>query len=183
MVTREPTINLSLEELSSEVALLLEEYSLLGAQQDHRVSASPDVRTIRYYTTLGLLDRPSMEGRQARYGRRHLLQLLAIKALQGISLPLSQVQARLYGRSDEELEHLLANLAVSQQRKSHTQEMLKPITWKEIVIEPGLKIMVQEGWSPGSVTDITDKVSAVLLALNQTPPRSDGGKEDDQPDK
>src|SRR5438552_3672254 len=98
----------TLEELSNEVARRLAELGLLEAQADGRVSAVPDARTVRYYTTLGVLDRPAIAGRQARYGRRHLLQLLAIKALQGASLPLGEIQARLYGRSEAELEATIA---------------------------------------------------------------------------
>ncbi|HWT85302.1 MAG TPA: MerR family transcriptional regulator, partial [Myxococcales bacterium] len=71
-----------LDELSTRVAGELAERGLHGAAADGRVSAAPDSRTVRYYTTLGLLDRPTIEARQARYGERHLLQLLAIKALQ-----------------------------------------------------------------------------------------------------
>src|SRR5437762_5194630 len=104
-------ISLSLPELSSEVATALSRLGLLGAAPDARVSAAPDARTVRYYTTLGLLDRPRIEGRQARYGERHLLQLLAIKALQAVDLPLAEIQQRLYGRSDAELKALVDSLA------------------------------------------------------------------------
>lgn len=69
-----------------------------------RVKAVPDRRTIRYYTTLGLLDRPAaMRGRTAYYGKRHLLQLVAIKRLQARGLSLTQVQERLAGLSDKAL--------------------------------------------------------------------------------
>lgn len=70
-----------------------------------RVRAVPDARTIRYYTTLGLLDRPaSFKGRTAYYGRRHLLQLVAIKRLQAEGRSLAEVQARLAGLDDAGLE-------------------------------------------------------------------------------
>src|SRR5256885_15960856 len=102
---------LSLDELSSEVAIQLAELGLLGAAADARVSAAPDARTVRYYTTLGLLDRPRIENRQARYGERHVLQLLAIKALQAFDLPLAGIQQRLYARSDAELAQLVGALS------------------------------------------------------------------------
>src|SRR5437763_8613572 len=95
-----------LDELSDRVAGELAERGLLGAAADARVSAAPDARTVRYYTTLGLRDRRRIEGRQARYGERHLLQLRAIKALQAVDLPLAEIQQRLYGRSDAELKAL-----------------------------------------------------------------------------
>src|SRR4051794_17415367 len=129
---------MSLEQLSAEVAERLARHRLLETQPDGRVSAAPDARTIRYYSTLGLLDRPKLEGRQARYGHRHLLQLLAIKALQGAALPLSEIQSRLYGRSDEELTALWQSvIAVRPARKAAP----KPILWRELMNEPGLKLL------------------------------------------
>lgn len=72
-----------------------------------RVRDRPDPRTIRYYTTLGLLDRPAaFRGRTALYGRRHLLQLVAIKRLQAEGLSLRTVQERMLGLSDRRLEEL-----------------------------------------------------------------------------
>src|SRR5437016_14312387 len=106
-----------LDELSDRVAHELGERGLLGAAADGRVSAAPDARTVRYYTTLGLLDRPRIEGRQARYGERHVLQLLAIKALQTFDLPLAEIQQRLYGRSDAELKALVDSLAAEARAK------------------------------------------------------------------
>ena len=72
-----------------------------------RVRDVPDLRTIRYYTTLGLLDRPAaMRGRTALYGARHLLQLVAIKRLQARGLSLAAVQERVVGLSDAALRRL-----------------------------------------------------------------------------
>lgn len=78
-------------------------------QPNGQVSAVPDGRTLRYYGTLGLLDRPvEVRGRRAYYGPRHLLQAVAVKALQAEGLPLQEIQHRLAGRSDEELRQLSA---------------------------------------------------------------------------
>jgi DNA-binding transcriptional MerR regulator len=74
------------------------------ATRNGQVRDRPDVRTIRYYSTLGLLDRPTeMTGRTARYGDRHLLQVLAVKALQARGVSLADVQRRLVGASEPEL--------------------------------------------------------------------------------
>lgn len=160
-------INLSLEELAGEVALTLEHYHLLGSVADSRVSPIPDARTIRYYTTLGLLDRPWIEGRQARYGKRHLLQILAIKALQARGLPLAEVQSRLYGLSDEQLEALLGRLAVVEETANARAP--HPIIWREIVIEPGCKLMVEEDWIPAATSDEMEKrIREALKALAAT---------------
>ena len=76
-------------------------------QPSGRVRDVPDLRTIRYYTTLGLLDRPlAMKGRTAYYGWRHVWQLLAIKQLQAHGLALVEIQTRLAGADDRTLKKL-----------------------------------------------------------------------------
>jgi DNA-binding transcriptional MerR regulator len=81
-------------------------------QASGRVRDVPDRRTIRYYTTLGLIDRPAaMRGRTALYGLRHVLQLTALKRLQSQGLSLAEVQERLVGRTDAALRELARMLA------------------------------------------------------------------------
>lgn len=80
-----------------------------GGQDSGRIREVPDVRTIRYYTTLGLLDRPlEMRGRTAYYGKRHLLQLVAVKRLQAQGLSLVEVQQKLVGASERRLAQVAA---------------------------------------------------------------------------
>jgi DNA-binding transcriptional MerR regulator len=95
----------TLGELTARVAAAL----AVGyrGQSSGRVRDLPDQRAVRWYTTLGLVDRPSaMRGRTALYGRRHLLQLVAIKRLQAAGRSLAEVQQELAAASDERLEHL-----------------------------------------------------------------------------
>jgi DNA-binding transcriptional MerR regulator len=74
------------------------------AARNGQVRDRPDVRTIRYYGTLGLIDPPAeMTGRTALYGVRHLLQVLAVKAVQARGDSLADAQRTLVGASDEEL--------------------------------------------------------------------------------
>lgn len=84
--------------------------SRLGWEEgdSRRVTWSPTPRLIRYYTTLGLLDRPAgFQGRTALYGPRHLLQVLAVKRLQLDGKTLDEIQPLLLGRTDEGLAALL----------------------------------------------------------------------------
>ncbi|MDQ1427706.1 MAG: hypothetical protein QOK39_1182 [Acidimicrobiaceae bacterium] len=70
----------------------------LDRQDNGQVSAFPDRRTLRYYTTIGLMDRPdTVRHRQAIYGERHVTQAVAVKRLQASGLPLAAIQARLAG--------------------------------------------------------------------------------------
>jgi DNA-binding transcriptional MerR regulator len=73
-------------------------------QPSGRVRHLPDQRAIRWYTTIGLVDRPAAtRGRTAMYGPRHLLQLVAIKRLQAQGLSLVAIQAELAGATDTQL--------------------------------------------------------------------------------
>lgn len=95
----------TLSELVAEVAAqLARNYEASGNGQ---VRAVPDERAIRYYTNLGLVDRPAaMRGRTALYGRRHLAQLVAIKRLQSLDKPLSEIQKLLPTLDDETLSRI-----------------------------------------------------------------------------
>lgn len=78
--------------------------SAYDGQRSGQVRDFPDKRTIRYYTTLGLIDRPAeIRGRTAFYGRRHVLQLVAIKRLQARRLSLGEIQRALIGVDNDVL--------------------------------------------------------------------------------
>jgi DNA-binding transcriptional MerR regulator len=153
----------TLDELANEVQTMLGEKGLLEAQADGRISSAPDPRTVRYYTTLGLLDRPEIVEREARYARRHVLQLCAIKAMQAAGSPLAEIQTRLYSKTDSELEALIAS--VSKTRRQQPMQV-RALNWREVTIEPGLKILVEQGWTPRmSEAALEDRIRAVLAAL------------------
>jgi DNA-binding transcriptional MerR regulator len=81
----------TLPELVSEVAARI---AALPPPKNGQVRAVPDDRTVRYYGTIGLLDRPlAMRGRTALYGRKHLAQVVAIKRLQHAEKSLADIQA------------------------------------------------------------------------------------------
>ncbi|MEV0344457.1 helix-turn-helix domain-containing protein [Nonomuraea sp. NPDC050680] len=70
-----------------------------------RVRDVPGERLIRWYTTIGLVDPPlTRRGRIAQYGRRHLLQLVAIKRLQAAGRSIAEIQTALTGATDTTLE-------------------------------------------------------------------------------
>jgi len=95
----------TLRELTAEVAAqLARNYQ---ATDNRQVRAIPDERSVRYYTTLGLVDRPAaMRGRTALYGRRHLAQLVAIKRLQSLGKPLGEIQQLLPALDDATLSRV-----------------------------------------------------------------------------
>jgi hypothetical protein len=80
----------TLQELVAEVATRI---AALPEPRNGQVRAIPDERTVRYYGTIGLLDRPNvMRGRTALYGRKHVAQVVAIKRLQALGRSLSEIQ-------------------------------------------------------------------------------------------
>ena len=84
-------IEWTLTELVAEAARSI---ATLPPPKNGQVRAVPDERTVRYYGTLGLLDRPlAMRGRTAIYGKRHLAQVVAIKRLQSAGKSLAEIQA------------------------------------------------------------------------------------------
>jgi DNA-binding transcriptional MerR regulator len=98
----------TLDELIAEVAARLATAGV--AQGSARVREAPDRRTVRYYTSLGLLDGPrEFRGNVGLYGERQLWQLMAIKALQARGEPLASIQARLLGLSTARLRSLVGS--------------------------------------------------------------------------
>ncbi|WP_344617055.1 MerR family transcriptional regulator [Dactylosporangium salmoneum] len=88
--------------LIGKVAATLDLTAYAGAPNG-RVREVPDARAVRWYSTIGLVDRPVMQGRTALYGPRHLAQLVAIKRLQSQGHKLADIQVELAGVPDDAL--------------------------------------------------------------------------------
>lgn len=96
----------TLDELVARVPVALGAAGYSGAPNG-RVREVPDRRAIRWYTTIGLLDRPgAMRGRTALYGPRHLAQLVAIKRRQAQGRSLAEIQEELVGVTDPALREI-----------------------------------------------------------------------------
>lgn len=96
------------EQLVQRVAAALAGPAYPGAPNG-RVRDVPDRRTVRWYTTIGLVDRPAaMRGRTALYGTRHLLQIVAIKRRQAQGRSIAEIQAELIGATDATLRRVAA---------------------------------------------------------------------------
>lgn len=109
----------SLEELSC-ACRILSHHLQLHSDDNRRVQWDLQPRVIRYYTTLGLLDRAcEKRGKVAYYGARHLYQLLVIKRLQSQGRSLAEIQALMLGATDESL----------------LDQLELPVGWLELVEE------------------------------------------------
>lgn len=97
----------TIDELVSRVAAALGD-GYPGAPNG-RVRDVPDARAVRWYATIGLVDKPAaMRGRTALYGERHLLQLVAVKRRQAGGRSIAEIQAELAGASDATLRAIAA---------------------------------------------------------------------------
>ena len=101
--------------LKKMISILKELLPVIAPEQSrYLVTTVPTERTIRFYTTKGLVDNPlGREGQLALYGYRHLLQVLAVKYLQSHYLPLRKIQSIVGKASNRELEQLLPEIAPS----------------------------------------------------------------------
>jgi DNA-binding transcriptional MerR regulator len=91
-------------------------------------------RTVRYYIQLGLVDRPDGANRGARYGPRHLEQLLTIRKWQSAGLSLERI--------GELLKSPDADLPPLPRRGAGTVEV-----WSHLVVAPGVELQVEPGLS------------------------------------
>ncbi|MFF4614451.1 MerR family transcriptional regulator [Nonomuraea jabiensis] len=98
-------IGWTIGELAERAALALRASSDGAPALNGRVRDVPGERLIRWYTTIGLVDPPlTRRGRVAQYGRRHLLQLVAVKRLQAAGHSIAEIQTALAGATDRMLE-------------------------------------------------------------------------------
>lgn len=107
-------------------------------------------RTVRYYVQMGLVDRPQGETRAARYGGRHLEQLLLIKkwSMAGVSL--------------ERIRELLQGAAAP----------VPPRPWvagavevrSHVTVAPGLEVVIEPGQAGLSPEQLRHFVRGVMAA-------------------
>jgi DNA-binding transcriptional MerR regulator len=104
-----------------------------------RVRGDVTPRLVRHYTTLNMLDEPLKEGREARYGYRHLLQILVLRRLLAEGHSAGAIDQLITTSRNGELEALLqggvqlsaapTNLAMAHlQRLQRQQAILAPPT-------------------------------------------------------
>jgi DNA-binding transcriptional MerR regulator len=151
----------TLAELVAEIATALRDLEPPNGQ----VRAQPDERAVRYYTTLGLLDRASaMRGRTALYGRRHLAQVVAIKRLQAAGKSLADIQAYLPTVDDAELTRV-SGVAVPARPPGRGRAGF----WRETPAEPrAARDPDPADATPGGASDGFIRQAALALAPGVT---------------
>ncbi len=80
-------------------------------------------------------------------------------------MPLSEIQKRIYGRSDRELEAIV-DAVENMRRKDGAPEDSAVLHWREVTLVPGLKLMVEDNFSlPCDPQELEKKIRAALAAL------------------
>ena len=144
----------TLSELVAEAATRL---AALPPPKNGQVRAVPDERTIRYYGSIGLLDRPAaMRGRTALYDQRHLAQVVAIKRMQSAGHSLADIQA-LWPTLDELTLARLSGVEVAPRAKATRSEF-----WKREPVAPATPAVStpRPRSTPTSVTTISVALAA-----------------------
>ena len=93
-----------------------------------------------------MLDAPaSAAGRS--YGRRHFLQLAAIRILQAQGLPLSRIQQLLFGRSDKELEQIADSAEKIEPGTAnvHRRSLISQETWTTYPLNEQIFLVARNG--------------------------------------
>lgn len=140
---------------------------------DARVRDVPDARTVRYYQSIGLLDRPvRYDGRKAIYAYRHLLQMVCVKLLQAQGLSLAQVQHALAVATTAQLERAVAEALAGRATAAPTPVPTPPTPpsqpaapWQTRELAPGVLVTLDLLRYP----DPEALFSRLMLSLSQTP--------------
>jgi DNA-binding transcriptional MerR regulator len=106
-------------------------------------------RTLRYYVQIGLVDRPEGGTRAARYGQRHLEQLLEIRKWQRSGLSLDRIRELLVAPPN--------NLPPPRPRGPGTVEV-----WSHLVVADGVELTVE----PGRAGLTPEQVRALCQAVS-----------------
>lgn len=137
--------------------------------KSQRVSESLSLRTMRHYQTLGCIDAPVREGREARYGFRHYLQALLVRKMLWQRVPSEQMAEILPSRTISEYKNLLLQgielVVKSTSVKTASAFVGGTEKWKRLRITEGLELHLQEEnghLTPKSIPVLLEKIEAAL---------------------
>ena len=101
-----------------------------------------NVRTLRYYRTMGVLDAPT-EGGGSGYVERHFLQSCCVRILQAEGLPLTRIQSLLFGRSDGELREIMSGGTAAAAPPAPPAVSYQPETWQTWPLSPDFLLVAR----------------------------------------
>lgn len=132
---------------------------MLDAAQQHSLSelcilADIPVRTLRYYVQTGLVDRPEGSTKGAKYGKKHLEQVLLIKKWTASGVSLERIKELLHGEQPP---------VPAKPKKPGSVEVCSHLfvaDGVEVVLEPS-----RAGLSPEQVREFVKGVMALFASV------------------
>lgn len=124
------------------------------ALADLCVLADLPVRTVRYYVQVGLVDRPEGETRAARYGAKHLEQLLLIKKWTAAGVSLDRIRELLQGEQ-----------APVPPRHSKTIGSVEVCS--HLVVADGIEVVIEPGRAGLSPEQVRHFIKGVMAVFGQ----------------
>jgi DNA-binding transcriptional MerR regulator len=130
-------------------------------------------RTVRYYVQVGLVDRPEGETRAARYGPKHLEQLLLIKKWTAAGVSLDRIRELLQGE---------AAPVPSRPRAAGSVEVCS-----HLIVTDGIEVVIEPGRAGLTPEQVRSFVKGVMAAYSQAisgdADRADGRNDHKQQDQ
>jgi len=132
-----------------------------------RVSENLSLRAMRYYHTLGCIDAPVREGREAHYGFRHYLQALLVRKMLWQRVPASTMADLLPGRTTDDYKNLLLEdiqlIAKPGSTQSPRSSVGESETWRRLRVCDGIELHLSE-----KITRIEGKsIPAILEKIEE----------------
>jgi DNA-binding transcriptional MerR regulator len=134
--------------------------------------AAPSARSVRFYVSHGLLDRPEGAGTAATYHYRHFLQLLAIKIRQREGQTLDAIKREMRDLAGDALERRVAqSLAPALQAgigAATARTLDEPVvSWRRLVVADGVELHVRADGAAASDDTLMAMREAVRVALGR----------------
>jgi hypothetical protein len=134
--------------------------------------AAPSARSVRFYVSSGLLDRPEGTGTAATYNYRHLLQLLAIKIRQREGQTLDLIRGEMREVTGDALERRVASwLAPALLNAGGMAASIDPDdqewSWRRVPVVDGVELHVRDDLPAAREDAILAMREAVRAALGR----------------
>ncbi len=164
-----PQWSVSADELVDWVNQIVERFLPHPEPESGRVSLALSVRSLRHYQTLGCIDAPVREGREARYKFRHYLQALLVRKLLWERVPADTIGSLLAGKTTDQYKKLLLDgieiQAVSADRTLPEVLSGVPQSWLRIPLIKGVEVHLSPNHFSFKEADMPHLLQAFEKAL------------------
>lgn len=140
-----------------------------------------NVRLVRHYASIKLIDEPGKLGKEARYGARHLRQILLVRKLLSSGYGTAAIGEFARQATNEQLDQLVAGRLELTIKSNPALEYLQQIRnrqpnakpnaavvsdgcYHKLTLEPGLEIHVEQGFK--SSTDMIRLMAKFQSAMS-----------------